>query len=314
MRKVFWIVIVLVAALALFGCVEQRTDEINIGYSALRISEPVFVAAENGYFEEQGLKVNLVRFDTAQPLMDSLVAGNIDVAGYTALPITYNAMSRSKTNLYFVSALVEDSNHQISYFLVPKDSNNSLKDAKGKTIGVLPTIAYKKWAEVILQANGINKNEVTITPIDPSLQLTALSTGQVNYLFTNDPVATTIMRKGIGKALDETVPKYLGEPMLFGSFNISERFVKVNPEKAVKIIAALDKAIDFITSNPVNSKQITKKYVPESQKDFVDFYSNSIYLNTKLVKAEDFQKTVDQYLSTGIIDNNIQLSGFIWGE
>jgi ABC-type nitrate/sulfonate/bicarbonate transport system substrate-binding protein len=50
-----------------------------------------------GFFAEQGLKVKLVRFDTAQPLMQSLVAGNLQAGGYTALPITFTAMLRGKT-------------------------------------------------------------------------------------------------------------------------------------------------------------------------------------------------------------------------
>src|ERR1017187_2364898 len=43
---------------------------VRIGYSKLRISLPVFVAQENGYFRAEGLRVELVGYDTAQPMID----------------------------------------------------------------------------------------------------------------------------------------------------------------------------------------------------------------------------------------------------
>ena len=74
-------------------------DDIVIGYPSLRIALPVFVAQENGYFKEQGLNVMLEEYQTAQPMMDALVSGKIDIGGFCALPITFGAIARSKTGL-----------------------------------------------------------------------------------------------------------------------------------------------------------------------------------------------------------------------
>ena len=108
----------LIIILIMLGCVSKDTKEngranteqtnVTIGYSALRISLPVFVAYENDYFEDEGLNVKLERYETAQPLMEALVSGEVDIAGYTALPITFNCMLKSNKDLYFVTAMMED--------------------------------------------------------------------------------------------------------------------------------------------------------------------------------------------------------------
>jgi len=293
----------------------KNLDNVTIGYSALRISLPVFVAEEKGFFKDEGLKVDLKRYDTAQPLMASLIAGNINIAGYTALPITYNMMLRSKTDLYFSTSMIEDQKHRISYLIVPKDTKKDFKisDLKGKKIGILPTIAYKAWMEQILLKNNIKIEDVELVQINPALSPTALKSGQVDALFTNDPAATTVLQQGIGRLLSDEVevPKYLGEPFVFGSFNIRKDFADKNPKITKKVLSAIDKAVDFVNKNPDESKELMKKYLHESQAPFVKFYPNALYLNSSESTEKMYQDISEQYLKIGIIKKKLDLKGLI---
>lgn len=317
MKKNLPTYLILINFIFFYGCSSdsQEKKEIEIGYSALRISLPIFVAVQQGFFDEQELKVKLVRFDTAQPLMQALVAGNIKVAGYTALPITYNAMLRSSKQLYFITSLIEDSKHPISYLLLPENSppEFSMKSLEGKTIGVLPTVAYHKWLEQILKENKINIDNVKITPIAPALQPSALQSGQVDAMFTNDPAATVIMQKKIGRrySTDSLTPKYLGDPMLFGSFNADKQWADKNPGTFKKIVRALNKAVDYINKNPQAVKASMIPYIHESQQPFVNFYANAFYLRTDESNPDQFQQTVDDYLTMGIIPKQLLVEPLI---
>jgi NitT/TauT family transport system substrate-binding protein len=292
-----------------------RGKEIEIGYSALRISLPVFVALEQGFFKEEGLDVKLVRFDTAQPLMQALVAGTVKVAGYTALPITYNSMLRSNKELYFVTSLLEDRTHPISYFLVPKNAPKTvhISNFAGKNVGVLPTTIYQKWLEIILAKNGVDPKTVHITPIAPQLQPFALQSGQVDALFTNDPAATASIQKGIARTIsDETlVPKYLGDPLLFGSFNVDKTWAEQNPEAFNSLVRALNKSVHFIKNNPQLAKQSMKPYVDESQRSYVMYYADAYYLDTTQSNAADFQAAADQYAQIGVIPKALRVAHLV---
>lgn len=310
------ITVVFLMAIGLFIFLNKKSaKEITIGYSALRISLPVFIAQEKGYFVDEGLNVKLERFDTAQPLMNSLVAGSVQIGGYTALPITYNAILRSKTDLHFITALLEDQKHRISYLIVPKGAPKtfSIAELKGKKIGILPTVAYRVWLEEILKSKKVYPSDVEIIQIDPALAPSALESGQVNALFTTDPAATTVLQRGIGRLLSEEVevPKIFGEPFVFGSFNIRKDFMDSNPDIASKIIKALDKAIAFVNNNPGEAKQIMKKYLHESQKPFVDFYPDAFYQMTSEINPKIFQDLADKYLEIGIIHEPLEVEHLV---
>jgi NitT/TauT family transport system substrate-binding protein len=308
--------IIIIAVVGFFVFQKPKPiEEVTIGYSALRISLPVFVAQDRGFFAEEGLNVKLERFDTAQPLMQSLVAGNIQAGGYTALPITYTAMLRGKTDLYFATSMLEDQNHRISYLIIPKDSieNFSYANLKGKKIGILPTVAYKVWLEELLKNKGVDIKTVEIVQLDPSLQATALQSKQVDALFTGDPVGTTVLQKGIGRLISSEVelPKIFGEPFVFGSFNIRKDFADKNPSVTKKLISALDKAVEYVNTNPTESKQILKNYLSETQKPFVDFYPNALYQESTEVNSKVLQEITNKYRQLNIIDGDLLVEDLI---
>lgn len=317
--KIICITVLLVLSFIVSGCQSssQMVDQqkINIGYSQLRISLPVFVAQEKGIFKKNGLDVELAMFDTAQPLMDALCAGHIDIAGYTAFPITYNAQIRSKKQLYYATAIIEDDKHPISMIMVKKDSPiKDIKDLSGKRIGILPTIAYKTWIELILKENGIDPGDVIVQQITPAMTPSALASGTVDAMFTTDPAVTTTLQKGIGRLLYEgaIVPQYLWSPFPFGSFNMSKEFADKNPDIARQVVKSLDEAIDFINANPGEAKKIMGKFLPESERPYVEYYPEARFLKSSEVSSTDLIKLADAYLKLSIIKEPLDLTNMVY--
>jgi ABC-type nitrate/sulfonate/bicarbonate transport system substrate-binding protein len=247
---------------------DGKKQAVRVGYSRLRISLPVFVAKEKGIFAKHGIEAELEMYDTAQPLMQALVAGKVDVAGYTALPITFNGMLRSKKQLYFITTMVEDQSHRISFLLRPATPEGqaikSPKDLKGKRIGILPTIAYKAWLQEILKANGLDpETDVTIVQVAPEQTPQAIKSGGVDALFTNDPAATAAIRLGVAELVSQEVecPKYIMDPFPFGSFNVSKEWADANPDLFKKLVAALDEAAAFVNAHPEEAKACMAPYL-----------------------------------------------------
>lgn len=298
----------------------RRDDEteIKIGYSALRISLPLFIAVEKKLFAKEKLHVKLERFDTAQPLMNALLDGNIQAGGYSALPISFQGMVEKGTGLYFITSLIEDDTHRISYFLTR--SQNALhgdwEAVRGKRIGILPTVAYRVWLEAILQKKGILSEEVHIIPIEPIAQSTALQDNTVDFLFTNDPVATTIIRHKIGTLFSNEVdvPQAIGTPFLFGSFNIRKDFADANPGISRKLVAVLDKAVEYVNKNPASAKRMMRKYIHESQRAFVDFYPDALYQPTTETDVKTFQDIANFYYQSHVVRKRLDLKDLLASE
>lgn len=302
---------------------EQNTNgktEITIGYPHLRISLPVIVAYEQGYFEEQGLDVNLKSYVTAQPMMDAIVTGKIDMGGFCALPITFGAMARSNQELVFLGGMYEDNDYPISELIV-KDTMKikSISDLEGKRIGILPTRAYEVWIQDILTAHSVNLGNVTISYVKPNMQANALNSGTVDALFTNDPASTIVQSKGIGFKIEKNLVPSTSKisPFYFGSFNVRQDFANSNKTTVDKVAKAINKAIDYINDNQDEAKSIMAKadkktgepYLPEAFHEIVTNFPNSKFHKTSLTPESDLIKLKDYYLSKEILPKNISLVG-----
>ena len=325
-----WQIVVAVVVVGVFATVglwntgcgsKAEAEKIVVGYSKLRISLPIFVAQEKGFFAARGLQVELMPYDTAQPLLHALIEGKIPAAGYTALPISYAGMMRSEKGLYFATCMVEDQQHRISFLLrkTPEAGEQpavrTIQDLKGKTVGILPTVAYKGWLQAIVKANGLDPDrDIKIQQVEQTLQLQTLVSGGVDALFTNDPVATAAIASGKAELiLPDTVecPKFIGDPFAFGSFNVNKAWADANPEAFKKLIAALDDAIDYINAHPEEVKQMMVPYIAEQFRPHVAQYPNALYTTSVDTKLKTLQDAARMYVEHGILDSELKMDGLV---
>jgi nitrate/nitrite transport system substrate-binding protein len=86
-----------------FGQPEKK--DINIGFVPSIECLPLIVAKDKGFFKEQGLTVNLVKFDTWDALKEGLSTGKVDVAEAPfALPL-WSHVSKDKSPLIALMGL-----------------------------------------------------------------------------------------------------------------------------------------------------------------------------------------------------------------
>jgi ABC-type nitrate/sulfonate/bicarbonate transport system substrate-binding protein len=283
--------LVVVVAAASLDCTRPpaapEREHVTVGVSLLRISQPVFVAQEKGLFAAHGLDVELKRFDTAQPFGDELAAGRLDAAGYVALPILFSREG-GPPPVRLATALLEDDEHPLSFLLVKADSAlDGVAALKGKNIGILPTLAYRRWLESVLVKEGLGLGDVTVTPVAPPMQVDALVSGGVDALFTGDPMATAALARGVAKPLraGAEVPRALGTPFLFGSFALSEALATKRPKVAAALVAALDEAVALITKDGQVGRDAMSGYVREPERAFISKYAATRYLSSGAVDA-----------------------------
>ncbi|UCG24015.1 MAG: ABC transporter substrate-binding protein [Chloroflexota bacterium] len=69
-------------------------DTIKVGYIPILGFAPYFVAQERGYFEDQGLNVEMELFRSGDPMIAPLSQGQLDVGGGETGPALFNAVNR----------------------------------------------------------------------------------------------------------------------------------------------------------------------------------------------------------------------------
>jgi NitT/TauT family transport system substrate-binding protein len=279
--------------------------KLSVGVSALRISLPVFVAAERGLFARHGLDVKLEPYVTAQPMVDDVILGKVDAAGYAAYPIVFASSKGAARAPRMVTAIVEDAQHRLSYGLAKPGSGLRFPEgARGRRVGILPTVAYRRWLEAILRAAGIQPAEVTVVPVMPPMQASALADGGVDLLFTNDPMATAALASGKAELVDDGPPcaARLGSPFPFGGFVLAGAFADEKPEVAARLVAALDEAIAEVRRDPAGARAAMAKHVRPEEAAWVDRYPDARFLTSAEVPAGWLADEVAHEKKLGILD------------
>lgn len=278
---------------------------LRLGVSALRISLPVFLALEEGLFRRHGLDVQLRVYDTAQPMIDDLVLDRLDAAGFAAYPIVFLASQRARRPLRLVTSLIEDRQHRISYGLTRRGSGLRFpRDARGKKIGILPTVAYRRWLQAILESNGLDSQTVTVIPVEPPLQAQTLASGAVDFLFTNDPMATAMIQRGVADIADDGPPcaTHLRDPFPFGTFVLSGALSEDRTDVAQRIVAALDEAIVRTNTDPTAARRAMAKYLRPEERAWVEYYPPSRYLTSSETSASTLTEEIDRERALGILE------------
>ncbi|MFN3233963.1 MAG: ABC transporter substrate-binding protein [Gammaproteobacteria bacterium] len=143
----------------------QKTFNVVLDWFANPDHAPLFVAKEQGYFAKQGLSVRLIEpADPSDP--PKLIA-----AGKADLAITYEPrfvlQKKAGWPLVRVGTLIDS---PLDCLVVLKDSNiHSIKDLKGKTIGITDAGQDNQMLKIMLHAAGLSLEDVHIVDVHYSL-------------------------------------------------------------------------------------------------------------------------------------------------
>lgn len=309
---------------------------VTIGYSALGVSLPLFVAHRTGLFADQGLNVRMRGYPTAHPLVEGIIDEEVPCGGFVAFPIALHRHVRARP-LYYACAVAEDLDNPISFLVVRKGSGiRSIEDLAGRRVGVLPTKAYREWLKVLLGRAGLGYHQVKLdktckcmqtcgsskVPVErlvsvhdvlPYETTAALESGRIDALFSNDPGITAAVRAGVAEIFGDRpiLPSLLGSPFLFGSFALDSDFVAERPDEARRIVAALDHAVRFCQQDPAEARRIAVPYLPPSCSDLSDSLGRPMFLASRQLDPARLQSTIDLLADGDMIGGRVEMSPWI---
>src|SRR5262249_2968952 len=165
-------------------------------YLGLTCEAPIFVAKEKGFYEEEGLDVELVKTDW-DGLREGLGTGQFD-ANHTLIMYLLKPIE-SGTDVKITGGI------HTGCLRVQAGVNNadikSVKDLKGKRIGVATHIGSPPYLFCCrtLAAAGLDPRrdakQVEFVAYPPAELGLALSQGNIDALATSDPIGTILLGK-----------------------------------------------------------------------------------------------------------------------
>lgn len=261
-KRLMGLLLVAVFSISLLSACKKSNDLIEINLTEVAHSifyAPMYVAIEKGYFEEEGLKVNLVNGLGADKTMTAVLSGDADIGfmGSEASIYVYNEGAED----YVVN--FAQLTQRAGNFLVSRDANEDFKweNLKGKTVvggraGGMPQMVF----EYILKKQGIDLSELTIIQnIDFGLTAQAFAAGTGDYTIEFEPGATALEKDNAGKVVASLGVESGMVP--YTAYAAKKSYIKKNPEIIQKFTNAIQKGLEYVNSH--TAEEIAKEIAPQ---------------------------------------------------
>jgi NitT/TauT family transport system substrate-binding protein len=239
------------------------------------------IAQERGYMKEEGIDLKIVFMETT-PGLQALTAGNVHFSGSGSSALI--AISKGGAPLKTVLAV----NDQVLQWVLVRPNIGSLKELKGKKIGVtgVASIAAYMFRQVMTKYSLDGNRDVVF--VDPGAlnRLPALLAGAVDGAILSPEERYVGLDRGMKELM------YLGNEVKnsWGTIATSDRFIKEQPKLVTGFMRAILKALRLVHQDREGTIAAVAKF-SELQKN----------LATRMY--DDLKET---FTSNGIVDEETQ--------
>ncbi len=280
-------IILLSVIFLLVSCNSNKSKEnlisVQIGVTNYIGEISTFVAKEKGYFEEEGLDVEIKINIAGVESMKQLLAGEVDIAHSTETPFlhaildsTYYKGERKGNPQAFANMILANRNQKIVASRLNGEINQPL-DIKGKKVGMVKKTQSEYHFDSFLLENQISQDEVEIIYMKPGEINKAIRNGEIDVAVIWEPHATHIIHDMKDKAYEIKID--LTHSSLWLAVSL-DSYAKEKPEILVAYLKALRKAQSYVLKNPEETIDKlakltnTPKVVIKSIRDEFDYVLN----------------------------------------
>lgn len=304
MKKfVYTIVLLCIVLLIVLFCFLNRKEDNKL--TKIKVAEvahsifyaPMYAADSLGYFEDEGLDVEIILTSGADNVAAAVMSGDVQVGFCGSEQTIYIYNQGAKDYLVNFAALTKKDGS----FIVSreKEDNFDIKNLKGKYViagrtGGMPAMTFE-W---ILNQNGIKTEDLTF---DTSIAFASMSGafigGTGDYVSLFEPTASDIENNGYGYIVASLGE--LGGNVPYTTFNAKKSYIKENKDTIQKFVNAINKGLNYVHSN--SSDKVAKTiqyYFPDvSYNDLTQIVQNYMdidsWYDSTLIEEKDFEHIQD---------------------
>lgn len=242
---------------------------------------PMYVAIENGYFEEEGLKINLQTGFGADKTMTALISGEADIGfmgpessiylyqeGNTDYAVNFAQLTQRAGNFLVSREPIDD----FSWDMIKN------KDLIGGRKGGMPQMIL----EYVLKSQGIDpeKDVNLVQNIDFANTSGAFTGGTGDFTVEFEPQASLLEEQKAGYVVASLGVDSGYVP--YTCFSAKKSYIEDNPEIIQSFTNAIQKGLDFVAEH--DSEEIAKVIEPQ-------FPDTNLELLTKIIERYASQNT-----------------------
>jgi NitT/TauT family transport system substrate-binding protein len=230
--------LLMMALVGLASTAGMRADTIKIGYSDWPGYTVMEIAKQKGWFKDAGLDVDMVWFEYS-PSIDAFAAGKIDADMIVAGDDMVTGATGAKSKIV---CLVDYSDG--SDMIIGAPGIDSIKDLKGKKVGVELTLVEHELLLQALKVNGMSQSDVTLVGTSTDKTPQTLASGQVSAIGAWYPISGQALKQVPGSKKLFTSADAKG--LIFDVIAVNPASYAAHRKDWAKITAIYYKCVDYL--------------------------------------------------------------------
>jgi len=307
MKKLLAILLVMTLATGLLtGCAEEKE-----GLTTIKISEvahsvfyaPQYVAMSQGFFEEEGLAVELLNGGGADKVMTSVLTGEVQIglAGPEACIYVHLEGSEDAPKVF-----AQLTNCDGAFLVGRAEEDFAWDNLRGKTViggrkGGVPEMTL----EYVMKQNGVvpQVDAVVDTSVQFNMMAGAFTGGNGDYVALFEPTATEVELAGQGYVLC-SIGEESGE-IPYTAYFASQSYLKEHGDLVQKFTNAIAKGQKWVENHTDLAvlQQVSARY-----------RAIGAWKGVPTMESEDFDRLMDVMEEAGELEARVEFDKFVTNE
>ncbi|CCE10552.1 conserved exported hypothetical protein [Bradyrhizobium sp. STM 3843] len=232
-----------VAGLAAPALAQSKT-KLRVGYlHTVAVDGQIWTGVDRGFFDKQGLELDLRQFNTGLEVFQAMVGGSLDVLATGAVLSNFPARGQGKV------FLINDIEVATAQLWVHSDAGiKSYADLKGKRIATSTGTTAHVFLDRALRANGVDPKEVELVNQPMPAAVTAFISGAVPAVALWVPFNVAVRDKVPDAVKLTDASAYYPQAAIIDGWAAANGFYDTNKETLAKLIRGWSEANDYMIS------------------------------------------------------------------
>ncbi|AUI53668.1 ABC transporter substrate-binding protein [Arthrobacter crystallopoietes] len=285
------------------------SDKITVGVIPIASNAPIYLGQQEGFFEEEGLELEIQNTVGGAAAVPAVVSGNFDFADSNIVSLLVAADQGLDLEIVAPgSASSGDPSKDATAVIVPEESPISTPaDLSGKTISVntLSNIGDTTISAVV-EENGGDPSTIDFVEVPFPEAEAALESGNVDAAWVAEPFLTSALKSG-SRAVTYNYADFDPATPIEAYFTTS-KFAEENPDIVARFTRAMHKSHEFASSNPDAVREIVGTYTKIDAGLRAEMTLNKYPTE---FSVEILQKLADAAFKYGTLQNKLDVSTLI---
>lgn len=322
MKKILMLLGLCLVSITMIGCKDSKLTKIKVAEVARSVFyASQYVALSKGYFEEEGLKIDLVNANGADKVTAALLSGDVQIGLQGPEPTIY-LYKNNRTN-YLINFAQLTRTDGSFIFGREKIENFTLDDLRGKSIlggrkGGVPEMTL----EYVLKQAGLEVGQDDDTKdvnVRTDVAFAALTgsflDGEGDFVSLFEPTATALINQNRAYLLAATA-EYAGE-ITYTAYSTSIKYFNNNKEVLEKFTKALYRGQQFVQN--ATDEEIAKEIQPFFTDVELDvlisvvarYRSINAWCTNPIFSEVGFDRLQDIIITAGELDSKVNFSDLV---